>query len=268
MNPLLFFRRLWPVRGLALKMIRRDIETRYRGSFLGVLWAFLNPMVMLLLYTFVFGVIMRSRWPGSADAGITGFAVSLFCGLIPYNVFAECATRGPGLVVAVPNYVKRVVFPLEVLPLVLVGSALFHGFVSITALLGVVLAASHFLPWTVLLMPVVLLPLLFLLLGLTFFLSSLGVFLRDLGQGMGLLTQVVLFGTPILYPRQALPAGLRALVTFNPLAWTVDNVRRVVLRAETPDWSGLVLWSGVMMLLMLAGYAWFMKTKRAFADVI
>ncbi|HLA76540.1 MAG TPA: ABC transporter permease [Vicinamibacteria bacterium] len=268
MNPLLFFRRLWPVRGLALKMIRRDIETRYRGSFLGVLWAFLNPLVMLLLYTLVFGVIMKARWPGDPGAGITGIAVSLFCGLIPYNVFAECATRGPGLVVAVPNYVKRVVFPLEVLPLVLVGSALFHGLVSFAVLLGVVLFATGSLAWTVLLVPAVVFPMLLLLLGLTFVLSSLGVFLRDLGQGMGLVTQVVLFGTPILYPRQALPGPLGALVAVNPLAWTVENVRKVVLQGKAPDWPGLLVWSAVTGLLMLAGYAWFMKTKRAFADVI
>ncbi len=268
MNPLLFFRRLWPVRGLTLKMIRRDIETRYRGSFLGVLWAFVNPLVMLLLYTLVFGVIMRARWPDDPGTGMAGFAVTLFCGLIPYNVFAECATRGPGLVVAVPNYVKRVVFPLEILPLVLVGSAFFHGLVSFAALLGVVLVASGSLHWTVVLMPAVVLPLLLLLLGLSFVLSSLGVFLRDLGQGMGLITQVVLFGTPILYPRRALPGALGSLVEVNPLAWTVENVRRVVLQGQSPDWRGLLIWSAIAGLLMLTGYAWFMKTKRAFADVI
>lgn len=269
MNPFGLVRRLWPVRGLALRMIRRDIETRYRGSFLGVMWAFFNPLIMLLLYTFVFGVVMRSRWPGAGeDVGMTGFAMSLFCGLVPFNVFAECVTRAPALVVSVPNYVKRMVFPLEILPVVLVGSSLFHGLVGLAVLFLGVGASFGALHWTVLLLPLVLLPLILLLLGLSWFLSSMGVFVRDLGQGMGLLTQVILFGTPILYPRQAFPDHLRFLVLWNPLAWVVENSRRVVLLGTLPDWPGLALWSGITTLFMLLGHSWFLKTKRAFADIL
>jgi len=261
-------RALWSVRRLTYRLALREVEARYRGPVLGGFWAFVNPLVLLALYTFVFGVLFRSRWPRGPDTGLGGFALALFCGLIPLNIFNECVTRSPALILAVPHYVKRVVFPLEILPVSLLGSVLFHGLVSVSALLVVSLILTATLAWTVLLLPLVLLPLVLLSLGLSWLLASLGVFLRDLTQGVGLLTQVLLFATPVFYPREALPAGLRPWMALNPLAWVVENLRRIVLWGTLPDWWGLGVWTAVTAAILVLGYAWFMKTKRTFADVL
>ena len=268
LNPITLTRGLWSVRGLTYRLALREVEARYRGSLLGGVWAFVTPLVLLLVYTMVFGVLFQSRWPHAPDTGLGGFALALFCGLIPVNVFNECVTRSPALVLAVPHYVKRVVFPLEILPVSLLGSVLFHGVVSLGALLVVALAFNRTLPWTVILLPLVLLPLVLLSLGAAWFLASLGVFLRDLGQGVALLTTVLVFGTPVFYPTEALPPALRPWMALNPLAWVVENLRRVVLWGLLPDWRGLGLWTAATAIILLLGYAWFMKTKRIFADVL
>lgn len=268
LNPITLTRGLWSVRGLTYRLALREVEARYRGSVLGGVWAFVTPLVLLVVYTMVFGVLFQSRWPHAPDTGLGGFALALFCGLIPLNIFNECVTRSPALVLAVPHYVKRVVFPLEILPVSLLGSVLFHGVVSLGALLLVSLVLNRTLPWTVTLLPVVLLPLVLLSLGCAWFLASLGVFLRDLGQGVALLTQVLVFGTPIFYPTEALPAFLRPWMALNPLAWVVENLRRVVLWGLLPDGRGLGLWTAATAAILLLGYAWFMKTKRIFADVL
>lgn len=260
--------RLWALRGLVGQFTRREIEGRYRGSLLGLLWTFVQPLTLLATYTFVFGSVFKARWPEARDDGLHQFALALFCGLIPYNLLAECAQRAPGLVVAVPNYVRKVVFPLEVLPLASLGSALFHAAASLLVLLAAQLASGAGLPWTVLLVPLVLLPLVFLSLGVAWFLASLGVFVRDVGHLIGLLTQVLLFATPIFYPPTALPAALRPWLALNPLVDVVENLRRVVLWGRLPEWPALGCWLLITLLLLLLGQAWFMKTKRGFADVL
>jgi homopolymeric O-antigen transport system permease protein len=268
LSPLGLVRRLWPARGLAYRLTRREVETRYRGSLLGLLWAFVNPLVLLAIYTFVFGVVLAPRFPGGRGERLSGFALALFCGLIPFNVVNECAVRATGLVLGVPNYVKRMVFPLEVLPVSLVGSVLFHGAISTLILLGAAALSTGGLPWTAALAPLVCVPLVFLSLAAAWLLSSLGVFLRDLGQGVALVNQVLLFATPIFYPADALPPALAPLVALNPLAFLVDNLRRTILGAAPPEWTGLAVWSLVSGTAMVFCYAWFMKTKRAFADVL
>lgn len=253
---------------LAWRLARRDIETRYRGSALGILWAFVNPIALLLIYTYVFGVVFEARWPRTAEAGLGSFALTLFCGLIAFNVLGECLARAPTLLLTVPHYVKRVVFPLEVLPVSLVGSALFHGLVNVLVLVAASLLVSGGVPWTVSLLPLVVLPLVLLALAVAWLLASLGAFLRDLTQGVTLISQALMFGTPIFYPEEALPSTLRHLTVLNPLAWLVQNLRRVLLWEEPPDWSGLAAWTLATGVLSLLSCAWFMKTKRAFADVL
>lgn len=261
-------RRLWRARGLIARLVRRDIATRYRTSLIGTFWTIVQPLVLLATYTVVFGAFFRMRWPGLVNDGLGSFAVMLFCGLIPFNVFSECILRSPSTVVEVPAYVKRIVFPLELLPAGLVGSVLVHAAVSLGVLVIAAALAGLGPAWTIVFAPVVLLPLAFLSLGIAWALASLGVFVRDLGYALGLVTQVLLFLTPIFYPPDVVPASLRWAVTLNPLAWIVMNLRRVVLGGQMPEWAGLLLWSLVSFLVAALGYAWFQKTRPAFADVL
>lgn len=253
---------------LIVQFTKREIESRYRGSILGLVWSFVNPLVLLLLYTFVFGVIFRARWPSPGRESLTEYALVLFCGLIAFSLFSECVTRAPGLIVSVPHYVRRVVFPVEILPLSVLGSALFQASASLGALVLVALVVRGTVPWTLPLLPLVLLPLVLLSLGATWFLASLGVFVRDVGHVVGLVLQVLLFATPILYPLEAVPEGLRVVLAWNPLTSIVENLRRVVLWGTLPAWGPWAGWSAASAVAMLLGHAWFMKTKRAFADVI
>ena len=267
-NPLHLLRNLWHNRDLLGQFTRREIEGRYKGSFLGLFWSFVTPLVMLLIYTFVFGVVFKSKWPSAKTGSLSEFAVTLFCGLIVFNIFSESVGRAAALVTSVPNYVKKVVFPLEILPISGLGAALFHGGVSLCILLVANLLVSGALQWTLLVLPLVLLPLLFLTLGLTWFLASLGVFVRDIGYTVTLVVQMLFFLTPIFYAIENIPEPYRAIIGLNPLTPIVEDFRRVVLWGSLPAWGGLALLivgSGAVMIL---GYAWFMKTKKAFADVL
>jgi lipopolysaccharide transport system permease protein len=268
LDPLALGRYLWDHRHLIWQLTRREIEGRYRGSFLGIFWSFVSPLMHLVIYTFVGGVVLKIRWPGSRTGGLGDFALMLFAGLIAYNVFSECVSRSAGLIVAVPSYVKKVVFPLEVLPVSVLGSALFHGLVSLMALFAFDLVHRGVLSWTVTLLPFAILPLALLSLGLSWFLASVGVFFRDLGYAVPLLLQVAFFATPIMYPAEIVPARFRIVLRLNPLAWTVENFRTLIFRGQLPDWAGLSAWTATAAVVMLLGYAWFRKTRRAFADVM
>ena len=268
LDPLALARHLWSHRNLIWQLTRREIEGRYKGSLLGIFWSFVSPLVLLAIYTFVGGVVLKIRWPESTTGGLGDFALMLFAGLIAYNVFSECVSRAAGLIVAVPSYVKKVVFPLELLPVSVLGSALFHGLVSLTVLFGFNFIHRDTLPWTVLLLPLAALPLTLLSLGLSWFLASLGVFVRDLGYAVPLLLQVAFFATPIIYPAESVPEQFQAAVRLNPLAWSVECFRALIFRGAPPDWVGLAAWTAVGAVLMLLGYAWFMKTRKGFADVM
>jgi len=267
-DPLHLLRNVWSNRDLIRQFTRREIEGRYKGSFLGLFWSFVTPLVMLLIYTFVFGVVFKAKWPNAKTDSLSEFAVTLFCGLIAFNIFSECIGRAVALVTSVPNYVKKVVFPLEILPISVLGAALFHGGVSLSILFVANLLVSGVLQWTLVLLPLVLLPLLCLTLGLTWFLASLGVFVRDIGYTVTLVVQVLFFLTPIFYAVEIIPEPYRAIIGFNPLTPIVEDFRRVMLWGSLPAWGELallILGSGAVMIL---GYAFFMKTKKAFADVL
>lgn len=268
LNPAAMLRNLWRHRELIAQFTRREVEGRYRGSFLGIIWSFLTPLVMLLIYTFVFGVIFQARWSQARGASLNEFAVILFAGLITFTIFSECVTRAPGLVVAVPNYVKKVVFPLEILPVSVLGAALFHAGVSAIILLAAHLLSGGALHATLALLPLVLLPLLLLTLGLSWILASLGVFIRDIGNLTALLVQILFFLTPIFYTAEAVPEPYRSLLLLNPLGGVIGDVRRVALWGEPPAWGGLALSLPLSLIVAIVGYAWFMQTKKAFADVL
>jgi homopolymeric O-antigen transport system permease protein len=268
LDPVSFVRHLWRHRDLIRQFTRREVEGRYRGSFLGLFWSFLHPLALLAIYTFLSGVVFRARWPGSTSGGLGEFALLLFCGLVAFNVLAECVNRASGLILAVPSYVKKVVFPLEVLPVALLGSALFHALASLAVLLAFGFLARGSLSWTVALVPLAMVPLVFLTLGLTWVLASLGVFLRDLGSATPLLVQVLFFATPVIYPLESVPEPLRGALHLNPMTWVVEAFRRLIFRGEVLNWVVLAAWALATGAFMLLGYAWFMKSKKGFADVM
>lgn len=271
LNPISLARHLWIHRALIAQFTRREVEGRYRGSFLGLFWSFVNPLVMLLIYTFVFGIIFKARWPQARTNSLGEFATVLFCGLIAFNTFSECINRCTGLIITVPNYVKKVVFPLEILPVSVLGSALFHMLISLSILMVANILISHTVQWTLILLPLVMLPLVFLSLGLAWFLCSLGVFVRDISYTVTLVVQMMFFLTPIVYSIDTLkgvPSNLQRIMRLNPLASIVENFRRVVLWGMMPSWVGLALWLAFTGAVMMLGYAWFMRTKKGFADVI
>jgi lipopolysaccharide transport system permease protein len=273
MNPIALARQIWRHRDLVRQLTWREVTGRYRSSLLGFGWSFITPLVTLSAYTFVFGLIFRARWPqtatsGSANGGLGSFGLTLFAGLIAFTFFAECLTRAPGIITASPNYVKKVVFPLEVLPVSVVGSALFHAAISIIVLLVAHQAIQGVVDWTAVFLPIVFVPLALLALGTTWFFASVGVFFRDAVHTVVLMAQVLMFMTPVFYPIDAVPPSFRWILELNPLTPLVENARRVTVQGQLPDWPSLGLSFVVGSLVAIVGYAWFVSTKRAFADVI
>ena len=251
---------------LIIQMTRREVAGRYRGSVFGLAWSFLNPLLMLAIYTFVFGVIMPARW--KTGGGHADFAMNLFAGLIVFNLFSECANRAPGLILGNASYVKKVVFPLEILPVTVLLAALFHAIVSLGILLLFFLFVHGLPHWTVVLTPLIWAPFALLTLGLSWFLASLGAYLRDIGQVVGVLTTALLFLSPVFYPASALPKAIRGWAFLNPLTLPIAQTRAVIIRGTMPDWGLLALYAGISMLFAWLGYLWFSKTRRGFADVI
>lgn len=266
---------LWPAaralsehRYLAWQLSARDVASRYRGSVMGFLWTLILPLMMLAVYTYIFGVVFQARWPDMPEQNPLQFAPLLFSGLIVHMLFADCLTRAPGIVVGQPNLVKKVVFPLEILSWSVVAGALFHTGISFIVLLGFIFAMEGAVPVTALLAPVVLLATLPMLMGICWFLSSLGVFLRDIGQVMGVLTTVMLFTAPIFYPASAAPAAMRPYLFLNPISLIVEEFRKVAILGELPDWPALGLYVLAGLVVATLGHYWFRRTHRAFADVL
>jgi lipopolysaccharide transport system permease protein len=266
-SPRALFASLWHNRELIVQLTQREVMSRYRGSVLGLAWSFFNPLLMLAVYTFVFSVVFKARW-GQGEEGTADFAIILFVGLIIHGLFAECLNRAPGLILANVNYVKKVVFPLEILPWVAAGSALFHSAISIVVLLAARLLFQHALAWTVVLLPIVLVPLLFATMGLAWFLSSIGVYVRDIGQTIGIFTMTLLFLSPVFYPVDALPENYRFLLLLNPLTSVIGDARRVLIWGQAPDWAGLMLYAVASFGVAWLGFWWFQRTRRGFADVV
>lgn len=253
---------------LTLALTRRDIAGRYRGSSLGILWSFINPLLMLGVYTFAFGVIFGARWTPSSDSKME-FAIILFAGMLVFNLFSECISRAPSLVLANPSYVKKVVFPLEVLPVVALGSSLFHLLISFVVWLLFYLVGFGLPSVNMLLLPVVMAPLILFTIGLSWILASLGVYLRDVGQMVASITLVLMFMSAIFYPIDALPEKLRVpLMVVNPLVFHVEICRQVMVWGKLPAWSSWTIYFAVGLAVALLGFAWFQKTRRGFADVI
>lgn len=266
-SPIELIRIPWRYRSLILTLTKREIAGRYRGSFLGLFWSLFNPLFMLAVYTFVFSVVFKAKW-GGGNGSKTEFALILFAGMIVFNLFAECFTRAPGLIICHANYVKRVVFPLEILPWVVLGAAIFHALVSIVVWLAAYLLFFGIPHPSAFLLPIVYLPLCMFMLGLSWSLASLGVFLRDVSQIVGILVTVIMFLSPIFYPVSAIPESYRPFLYLNPLLPAINQAREVLYFGRTPDWillAGYYLGSAIICWL---GFVWFQKTRKGFADVL
>lgn len=262
-------RSLWQHRELIVQMSKREVVGRYKGSIMGLTWSFFNPVFMLVVYTFVFSVIFKSRWGGiGGDDSKTQFAMVLFVGMIVNGLFAELLNRAPGLILSNVNYVKKVVFPLEILPVIAMGATLFHSFISLVVLLVAFTLFNGYLHWTVIFIPLVLLPLVILTLGISWMLASLGVFLRDVGQTIGIITTVIMFLAPVFYPVTAVPEKFRPFIMANPLTFIIEQSREVLIWGHMPDWTGLGIYTFVATIVAWLGYAWFQKTRKGFADVL
>jgi lipopolysaccharide transport system permease protein len=258
---------IWRNRMLIMVSTKRDVLGRYRGSAFGMLWSFFNPLLMLSVYTFVFSEIFQAKWGGRSESKIE-FALILFAGLICFNFFAECVSRAPELIVANPNYVKKVIFPLEIMPIIILSSALFHVFMSLLVWFiayTLVLGTPHM---TVLFLPLILIPYCFLILGLLWFICSLGVFLKDISQIISPSLTVLMFMTPLFYPISALPVKYQELLFLNPLTLVIEQFRRIIFWGEEPNY--IALGTGWLISLVVAwlGFCWFQRIRKGFADVM
>lgn len=254
-------------RALLFQMIRRDVLLRYKGSLFGLLWSFINPIVLLATYSFVFSLFfkMQATLP---DGEPYPFFIALFCGLIPFQFFSEVMSRSPSLILGSPNFVKRIAFPLELIPLSAVGSALFHAGVTMGLLLLAIQVFMGGLPLTALWLPLVWLPLIIFTYGLALFMAAAGVFARDLVHSVGLALNILFFLTPIVYMETMIPKPFQWILFVNPVAYAVSNLRKTCVYGESillGSWA-LFLLCSVLVVFLVGG--WFQAIRKRFADVM
>ncbi len=266
-SPISMLASIWRNRYLIKTTTVREIQGRYRGSLMGIVWSLLNPLFMLTVYTFVFSEIFKARWHGgSASKG--EFALVLFAGLIVFNLFAECLNKAPEIIIGNANYVKKVVYPLEILPVVLLGSAFFNAVISLCVWLAAYFIFFGIPHLTVLYFPLILIPLMIISLGISWFLASLGVFLRDINQFIGLFTTALMFLSPVFYSAEILPENFRKLMYFNPLTAVIEQTRNTLYWGKHPDFEVLGFYWLAAFIIAWLGFIWFQKTRKGFADVL
>jgi lipopolysaccharide transport system permease protein len=262
-----FLARGWHHRELVWQLTRREVAARYRGTLLGLAWTLIHPLFMVGIYTFVFREVFRARWDDSVDTA-GEFALVLFAGLIVFSLLTECVTRAPALVTGNPSFVKKVIFPLDVLPWSVLGSALFHALVSFALLVLLWGLSQGELPWTAIALPLPLVPLALWTLGLSWLLASFGVYLRDTVQVVALLTVALLFMSPVFYPASALPEPYRAYLWLNPLTYVIEEVRGLLFHGRVPSGGALAVQLLLGFAVAWLGWLWFEKTRPGFADVL
>ena len=255
---------------LLARLVRREMASRYKGSFLGVAWTVLMPLFMIGIYAFVFGTVMQSRWTTGADQAESpyGFAMLLFAGFTLFNLFAETIARAPTLMLENEAYIKKIVFPLDILPWVVVICAAINFAVAFLVFLLLFVLFYGLPPVTILLLPFVVAPVGLIALGASFFLASIGVFLRDIRQIVPLFTTACLFLSPIFYPITAVPEAFQMFMALNPMTLGVVHLRDIVFWGQLPDPLQWFLYFAFGVVTLIVGHAWFMRTKKAFADVI
>ena len=255
-------------RELLWRLCEREVVSRYRGSVLGWSWTLLQPMLMLAVYTFVFSTVFKARWPDLQQAGPLGFAINLFAGLIVFNLASECIGKAPTLILSQPSYVKKVVFPLELLSASAVGAACFHALTSLVVLAIFKILATGGIPITAILLPIVWIPLISGCAGLAWLLSATGVYLRDLPQLVNVLLSMLMFLSAVFYPISALPERWQPVLLLNPLVHVIEATRAVLVQGTPP--SILYILLGIPLSLGFCEFTFrlFEKARRGFADVI
>lgn len=246
---------------------RREITSRFKGSYGGLSWYVIQNLLLLTLYSFVFGTLFKSRW-GQGDQPAGNFTIALFIGLIVFNLFAECVTRAPTLILNNANYVKKVVFPLDVLPAVTLVTAMFNAFIALLVLIAVSWYLDSPMHWQGLWIPVIVLPLLVLTLGITWLLSALGTYVRDINQMITLVVSASMFLSPLFYQITALPKAAQSWVMLNPLTIPMQEARAALMLGQAPDWTTLGIYMLISLPIAVLGYALFQKMRGGFADVI
>lgn len=255
-------------REMLYQMMKREILSRYRGSFFGIVWSLLTPLILLMTYTYFFSFVFNARWGTDNETGFGGYAIILFVGLIVHGIFSECINRAPHLVVSNPNYVKKIIFPIEILPWVTLGNALFHAGISFLVLLAALIVLGYPLSWTMLYFPMILVPFILMIVGWVWLLSGVGVYFRDIGQATGIITSVLLFVSPIFYSLTILPPKMQLLAQFNPLTLIITELRNVLIFATPPNWQALCIYTLFSFVIAMMGFNAFQKMRQGFADVM
>jgi lipopolysaccharide transport system permease protein len=252
---------------LILQLTKRQVIGRYKGSAFGLLWSFLNPIILLSIYTFAFSFVFKAKW-GIEQESHYDFALILFASLTIFNLFAEVIRESPNLILHQPNFVKKVIFPLDILPIVSVCSALVHTFVSLGIFFVFYFLVHHSIPYTAIFLPAVILPLMLVALGSSYFLSSAGVFIRDIGHFMGHFVTILLFTSPVFFSLERIPPQFRKFLYFNPLVLILEEARGILVFGKPPEWAILALYFAFGAIFTLLGWIWFQRTRKAFADYI
>jgi lipopolysaccharide transport system permease protein len=251
---------------LILSLTKRELAARYRGSFLGFLWTLVTPMVMIAIFTIIYAGIFKAKFGASSSQW--DYALYLFCGLLPWTAFQEAVQLSSTTIVGHANLVKRVVFPLETLPVSLSLAAVVNQLFGTLVLVVAVGLLRREIHGTLIYLPLILIPQMLATFGAAWLVASLGVFVRDIVQGIGLILMAWMYLTPIIYPESIVPPNYRPLINANPFTPLVRNYRRVILEGQAPDWQGLAFFLAFALVAFLFGYWWFARTRKNFADVI
>ncbi|PNH88031.1 sugar ABC transporter permease [Vibrio diazotrophicus] len=254
-------------KSLVGNLVKREILSKYKGSSFGMMWSLLTPLFMLAVYTFIFSIVFEARW-GSEVNSKMDFSLILFSGLIVFNLFSECISKSPSIILTNVNYVKKVVFPIETLLWVNLGSAIFNFSISLAVWLIFYILEYSSINWTLLYLPIYLVPTILFTMGLSWFISSLGVFIRDIAHIVSILITILMFMSPIFYPIEAIPESFRLILQLNPLVFSIDFVRQLLFFGTIPDIEIFLYYSMFCLLVFEIGYLWFTKTKKGFADVL
>ncbi|PUE09146.1 ABC transporter permease [Limnohabitans sp. T6-5] len=254
-------------RELIWQLTSREISQRYSGSFLGILWSFINPLALLLVYSFVFGTVFKARW-GSVSPINHDYTLLLFIGMLVHGLFAECVSKSATLIVANSNYVKKVIFPLEILPWTIIGAAVFHFIAGLITFSVIQIALAGSLKWTILYLPLIFVPYILFLVGLSWLVSALGVFFRDIVQLVGMVVAVMMFLSPVFYSIDAVPEAFRSYMLANPLTLVIEQARQVIIYGSPPDFQSVLIITLVGILTYGLGLWFFNKTRKGFGDVL
>ncbi|MBG84574.1 MAG: sugar ABC transporter permease [Phycisphaerae bacterium] len=274
LSPVDILRSPWQHRDLISRLGRREIEVRYRGSVLGLFWAIMQPLVLLAVYTFVFGMVFQAKAPrmgiedAAAGMNMSNFALELFAGLIVFNLFSDCVGRAPSVLRSNITFVKKVVFPLEILPWSTMIMAIFNALVAslVFAIFYAFVIGTP--PVTILLVPVIVLPVIIMVFGFSWILMSIGLYVQDTQQVVGLILTVTLFTCPIFYPLSVVPEPWQSWLYINPLTTVIEMLRSSVFMGTAPDYGIWLIYLGASLAIAWIGWIWFMATRRGFADAI